>query len=482
MIPQALEPVADQSLPSTVRPAFEESGYWFKAAMPRATLVRLSRRSDGKGLARVGGYFALLGGLGAASGLLWGGWWFLAPYAGYCLVWSFANAAGHEACHYTPFRRRRLNDALLYVTTWMLNMEPVTVRWVHARHHTYTSMVGDDAEYLLPNPIDRRDLGNLLLGTNHFWNYNKELVLSACRRPTPMIAKSVPPDDLPLTVRNARLFLALYAAVVTWSVAAWSPLPGVMLILPRVLGEPMHGVLRTLQHGGLETGVADHRRTARSMYVSWPMQWIYFNMNFHIEHHMYPMVPFHALPQLHAEIKDQLPAPTRGIRAGMLEVTRTMRRQRREPGYTLPDRVPPGTEWPPVVAAGGPSDGAPAPAARARGSEQGLVDVGALDDIPRGDMVGVEHEGVRYAVCRTDDGAVYATSDVCTHQSARLSDGVLIGCEIECPLHQGRFDVTTGEATRRPARQPLPTYPVKVSAGRVMLRTAPAEGRAEPAA
>ena len=116
-VSQLPQTASDQNPPSTGRPAFEESGDWFKPAMPRATLVRLSRRSDGKGLARVGGYFALLGGLGAASALLWGGWWFLVPYAGYCLVWSFANAASHEACHYTPFRSRRLNDALLYATT-----------------------------------------------------------------------------------------------------------------------------------------------------------------------------------------------------------------------------------------------------------------------------------------------------------------------------------------------------------------------------
>ena len=140
------------------------------------------------------------------------------------------------------------------------------------------------------------------------------------------------------------------------------------------------------------------------MYVSRPLQWIYFNMNFHIEHHMYPMVPFHALPQLHAEIKDQLPAPTRGIGAGMLEVVRTMRRQRHEPGYTLPDRVPPGTEWPPAAAAGGSADGAPAPSARARVSEQGMVDVCAVDDIPRGDLVGIEHEGGRAAAASLTTG------------------------------------------------------------------------------
>ncbi|MCQ3806019.1 MAG: fatty acid desaturase [Acidimicrobiia bacterium] len=354
--------------PTSLRPAAPgppESDRWFKATLPRETLTRLSRRTDGEALRRIAAYFALLGGLGALSVLLWvrGSWWFLAIYGAYCFVWSFSNATGHEACHYTPFRQLWLNNALLYTNSWMQNWEPVTVRWVHARHHTYTSMVGDDAEYLLPNPIKRRDLANLVLGTNHFWNYNKELAQLAFKRPNDSIREAVPEDDLPLTARNARVFLVLYATVIGSCLVLWTPLPAVMLMLPRVVGEPMHGVLRALQHGGLETEAADHRRTTRSMCVSRPLQWLYCNMNFHIEHHMYPMVPFHALPELHTEIKDQLPEPTPGVRAGMVEIVTTMRRQRTDPDYRLPNRVPAGTA-PPTQPRPRPAPPAPAPPPR----------------------------------------------------------------------------------------------------------------------
>lgn len=453
------------------------SGDWFKPDLRRDELVRLSRRNDRAGAVHFGAFFLLLGALGAVAVLTWGTWWFLVPYGAYCFVWSFANATGHEACHYTPFRSLRLNNALLYVNAWMLSWEPVTVRWVHARHHSFTSMVGDDAEYLLANPIRRRDLANLTLGTNHFWNYNKELVLLAFGRPTPMITKSVPPEELPRTARNARIFIVLYAAVIGWSIAVRSPLPALMLLAPRVVGEPMHGILRILQHGGLETGVADHRRTTRTMYVSRPMQWLYCNMNYHIEHHMYPMVPFHALPDLHRAIKDQLPAPTRGIRAGMIEVVRTMRRQRVTSDYTLPDRIPgemPIPGEPPIPdgaasrsAANGSPDGAPPV------EQDGAIDLCGLDDVPPGDVLGIECPAGRYAVYRTDDGRVYASVDRCTHEDTPLSEGMLVGCEIECPLHLGRFDVTTGEATRPPARENLETCPVEVVAGRVLLRPPP---------
>lgn len=68
------------------------------------------------------------------------------------------------------------------------------------------------------------------------------------------------------------------------------------------------------------------------------------------------------------------------------------------------------------------------------------------------------------------NGAIYATDNLCTHGHARLCDGFLEGTEIECPLHQGRFDVRTGEATCAPASAALRTYPVKLVEGRVWIQ------------
>lgn len=70
------------------------------------------------------------------------------------------------------------------------------------------------------------------------------------------------------------------------------------------------------------------------------------------------------------------------------------------------------------------------------------------------------------------DGAIFATDNLCTHGNARLCDGFLEGHEIECPLHQGRFDVRSGAATCAPATDPLRTYPVKTAGGRVWIKLA----------
>ena len=67
------------------------------------------------------------------------------------------------------------------------------------------------------------------------------------------------------------------------------------------------------------------------------------------------------------------------------------------------------------------------------------------------------------------DGEVYATDNICTHGQARLCEGFLEGHEIECPLHQGKFDVRTGAPTCAPVTEAIRSYPVKIEGGRVWL-------------
>lgn len=67
------------------------------------------------------------------------------------------------------------------------------------------------------------------------------------------------------------------------------------------------------------------------------------------------------------------------------------------------------------------------------------------------------------------NGQFYATQDVCSHEHAYLSDGVVIDCVVECPFHQGRFDVRDGRALGAPVIIPLRTFPVKVVDGKIFV-------------
>jgi naphthalene 1,2-dioxygenase system ferredoxin subunit len=97
------------------------------------------------------------------------------------------------------------------------------------------------------------------------------------------------------------------------------------------------------------------------------------------------------------------------------------------------------------------------------------IDAIARDAVPEGDVVGFVVSGKDIAFYEVD-GEVFASDNLCTHGAARLSDGFLEGNEIECPLHQGRFDVCTGKAMCAPLTEDIKTYPVKIENMRVMLR------------
>ena len=97
------------------------------------------------------------------------------------------------------------------------------------------------------------------------------------------------------------------------------------------------------------------------------------------------------------------------------------------------------------------------------------IDAAARGAVPEGDVIGVNVAGKDIALYEVE-GEVYATDNICTHGAARMSDGFLEGREIECPLHQGRFEVCTGKAMCAPLTEDIKTYPVRIENMRVMLR------------
>ncbi|KRQ04960.1 Rieske family ferredoxin [Bradyrhizobium pachyrhizi] len=93
----------------------------------------------------------------------------------------------------------------------------------------------------------------------------------------------------------------------------------------------------------------------------------------------------------------------------------------------------------------------------------------AADDIDDEDVLGFVHSGQRYAIYNTPEG-FFATDGICTHEVALLEDGLVIGTVIECPLHQGRFDIVSGKALSAPATCNLKTYLTKVEGGEVFIQ------------
>ena len=100
-------------------------------------------------------------------------------------------------------------------------------------------------------------------------------------------------------------------------------------------------------------------------------------------------------------------------------------------------------------------------------SEQ-WIDVTATEDVPEDYVIGVDIAGRSIALYRVE-GEVFATDNLCTHGNARLCDGFLEGYEIECPLHQGNFDIRNGKAMCAPLTEDVKTYPIKIEGDRVFV-------------
>jgi 3-phenylpropionate/trans-cinnamate dioxygenase ferredoxin subunit len=95
----------------------------------------------------------------------------------------------------------------------------------------------------------------------------------------------------------------------------------------------------------------------------------------------------------------------------------------------------------------------------------------AADDIDEEDLLRFDHADKSYCIYNTPEG-FFATDGFCTHEDEHLENGIVMDCVIECPLHQGRFDIRSGAALSAPVCVDLKTWPVKVEAGSIYINTA----------
>ncbi|HTW25580.1 MAG TPA: MocE family 2Fe-2S type ferredoxin [Acetobacteraceae bacterium] len=105
-------------------------------------------------------------------------------------------------------------------------------------------------------------------------------------------------------------------------------------------------------------------------------------------------------------------------------------------------------------------------------SEETWVTACRVDDVDPEDVIRFDHDGRTFAIYRTEDDGWYATDGLCTHEKVHLAGGLVMGTIIECPKHNGRFDLRSGEAKGPPACIDLRTYPVRVEGDAVLLRVA----------
>lgn len=437
---------------------------WYTSPVPRDVMRELLERRDGPAIRDTILYFALIAATGIATYVLWGSWWALLPMLAYGILYASASdARWHEAGHGTAFRTDWMNNALYEVASFMVLRESVPWRWSHARHHSDTIIVGRDPEIAVPRPPDL--LAIVLKSFNYrAWRrYVTNITLHCVGRVTRDEATFIPPSAYPQVFLRARIYAAIHLSVIGSCVYYGTWLPLVFVLGPNLYGAWMMNVYGLTQHAALAENVLDHRLNCRTIYMNAVHRFLYWNMNYHTEHHMFPMVPYHQLPRLHAIVKDDCPEPYPSLTAAYREIIPALLRQRREPGWYVRRRLP---------ATARPVGTRPTAVAIETGGTpvvDGFVDVCASDRLRTEDVVRVDHAGHTYAIYRTADGRLYATDGMCTHGNTHLADGMVRGTIVECAKHNGRFDVVTGEPRRPPVCVALRTYPVDEKDGRVRL-------------
>lgn len=315
---------------------------WYHTEVPREKMRALMRREDAPAIRDTLlwlGLLVLTGGLGV---VLWGSWWCVPAFLAYGVLYgSASDSRWHECGHGTAFKTHWMNRAVYQLACFMIMRNPVTWRWSHARHHADTIIVGRDPEISVMRPPDLARLILNFFGLYDVWFAIADMLRNAAGRLSPAERSFIPSKEQPKVVRIARIWLAIYAAVIALCVGLGSILPLMLVGLPRLYGAWHMVMCGLLQHGGLAEDVTDHRLNTRTVYMNPVSRFIYLNMNYHVEHHMFPMVPYHALPRLHEAIRHDLPAPSPSIWAAYREMIPVFLRQLRYEDHYLRRELPP---------------------------------------------------------------------------------------------------------------------------------------------
>ena len=440
------------------------SADWYRPSIDPARLQALMARSNGRAARDVVVWLALLGGSGFVAFLGLGHWWAVPAFVVYgALYGGAADPRWHECGHGSAFRNRTANDVVYTFASFLLLREATLWRWSHVRHHSDTIVVGRDPEIAFQRPFRLRAFVPNVLNLANGVSMLRRMVRHSFGTVDDAARDFVPQAEWRRVVWEARAYVAVLLGVVGWSIATRSIVPLLFVGLPSFYGVWLLLFFGLTQHAGLREDVLDHRLNTRTVYMNPVFRFLYLNMNYHVEHHLFPSVPYHALPALHAEIKEQLAPAHPSTISAYSEIVRALRHQRRDARWELPA---------PTVAARRPSEATAASVIDGSVIDDGplnvgSVDLGAVDSVAPGGVRRVDVGSRTFALCRTADGDHALVDGLCTHGRAHLADGVIVDDAIECPKHNGRFNVRTGEPIRRPVTVAVRRYDVRVCDGRL---------------
>jgi fatty acid desaturase len=221
----------------------------------------------------------------------------------YGLVLNFVFCALHETIHRTAFASRRINDLVAWIAGAILLLPPQYFRAFHFAHHRFTQNPGLDPELAQPAPST---LSAYLWRASGMPNWTKRITVTLRHAVTGSVTEPFVSEAKRLViVREARILWLCYGAVLALSLYFRSAAALIYWVLPVLLGQPFLRLYLLSEHAGCASS-DDMYANTRTTYTNGAVRLLAWQMPFHVEHHAFPSVPFHALGQVNAAIRARI--------------------------------------------------------------------------------------------------------------------------------------------------------------------------------
>lgn len=272
----------------------------FLSAVPVELREGMTRSTNREGLRHLALHFGLILGVGALIGFGVPGWWVLIPVQGVLIVFLFTLE--HEATHRTPFGNQRLNEEVGRVAGFLLLLPFEWFRYFHLAHHRWTNIEGKDPELVGGKPETKLGWVWHVSGLPYWWAEVKLIAV--------LVMGRAEGEFLPEGAKKRVVFEARGMAMVAINPVLW-PLFWWVWILPVLVGQPFLRLYLLAKHGDCPR-VANMFENTRTTFTNRIVRFLAWNMPYHVEHHVWPAVPFHRLPEVHGMIKEELQVTAEG--------------------------------------------------------------------------------------------------------------------------------------------------------------------------
>ena len=338
---------------------------WYRCPIEKETLKNLTLRSDLKGLMQAGGHFALF----LLTGIITYYFWFLGMWYSFLIslflhgtVTSFlSGVAPHELGHGTVFRTRVYNKCFLYLFSCISWWDPYDYSVSHTYHHRYTMYPDADRENLLPLEPSLSPLLILQLFTINLFGktdrvFSKGGLFSTIQLTyLSAIGKTgstkIPsqewlqrlhedqPSEHTKSIHWSRYLLLFHGVILIISISTGQWVLSLIISIAPFTANWTSYFVGLTQHCGLLDNVNDFRKNTRTIYLNPILSFLYWHMNWHIEHHMFAGVPCYNLKKLHMAVKEDMPAP-RTLLGAWKEMREVWCKQQDDTNYQFNTTVP----------------------------------------------------------------------------------------------------------------------------------------------